>query len=450
MALPAFDLALALSPQGLRAVSELLVVAPAAALSLIPVWGWRRVGRIRLALELALALALDVLAALVVAGLSWPTNYLLVPACGVLFLAYCNAFDLSLAQKATVFLTMMALGAFITYFAIIADVYAGTVPDSPYLGTGGVVTQWALWVVALALLVRPLHTAVPSLIGSPAVGPRFWTLAWVLPCAVVVVLVLAIPADLTTLFYRDVGPNLMLITLTVLALFLLTYALMYRLIRKADEALAASEDERRATMQRLMEEHLSERIETARRARHDVRQHDLVVLGYLEEGDLEGLRAYLSERDVMSGTAPLSVCEDVAVNSVAIYYWDRALEAGAKEVTMELEVPRLSARREGNVTVVLGNLLENAVDSLGQLGGGVLRVRVRMEQGGTIFIAIDNSCSPNTVVPQPGQVGGVPSTKHFGMGLGMQSVITTAEASGGTAEFACEGGMFYASVMLCS
>ena len=87
MALPAFDLALALSPQGLRAVSELLVVAPAAALSLIPVWGWRRVGRIRLALELALALALDVLAALVVAGLSWPTNYLLVPACGVLFLA---------------------------------------------------------------------------------------------------------------------------------------------------------------------------------------------------------------------------------------------------------------------------------------------------------------------------------------------------------------------------
>lgn len=196
-----------------------------------------------------------------------------------------------------------------------------------------------------------------------------------------------------------------------------------------------------------MEEHLDERIETARRARHDLRQHDLVVLGYLDD-DIDGLKAYLGERDVVRGTAPLRVCEDVAVNSVAIYYWDRALEAGADEVTMELEVPSLSARREGDVTVVLGNLLENAVDSLEGLGGGTLQVRVRMEEGGALFIAIDNSCDPGMVAPQVDMVGGVPSTKHSGLGLGMQSVITTAEASGGSASFVCEGGTFRASVML--
>ena len=47
---------------------------------------------------------------------------------------------------------------------------------------------------------------------------------------------------------------------------------------------------------------LLKRIEETRRARHDLRQHLVLVQGYLEDGDKEALREYVHFRAVYSGT----------------------------------------------------------------------------------------------------------------------------------------------------
>lgn len=445
-----FDASRAFSVQGVYATSELLIAAPAGVLAILPVWHRLRVSKRELVIELALCLAVLVIAGPVLAGFQLSSNVVLFPVCVVYFLLYCRAFDLPLAQKAFTFLSMAALGAFITYAALIVDTYTGGIySDFNYLAAGGAVAQWALWALSLASLVRPLHNTLLGLLESKAAGPLFWRIAWLLPAGAIVSVVALVPEDLTTLFYRRVGPALIMIMLIYFALLVVAYALMFRLVRKSEAALAAAEGERQAQTQLLMEERLDDRMEAARRARHDQRQHDRAVMGFLDEGDLDGLRSYLGERDVVRGeTAPLRICENVAVNAVAAYYWECAIEGGASEVTMELDVPRHIAQRERDVTVVLGNLLENAVDAIAAEGTGTLDARVRTAEDGSLFIAVDNSCTGSQELSDALASGRVPSTKHAGLGLGIQSVRDTAESTGGTARFTCDDGFFRASVML--
>lgn len=444
--MPPFDVSQAFSAQALFAASELLLLVPAAALSITPVWKHLRISRTELVCELALILVALLVAAPVVAGYGLSSNYVLYPAAVLCFAAYCRAFDLTLTRKATVFLTLAALGAFITYAALIVDTYTGgTESGSAYLNAWGALTQWGLWALFLAVLARPLHNFIPKLLESPAAGPRFWHIAWLLPAFVVVAVVVLVPEDMTTLFYRRVGPGLVMIMATIFALCVVAYVLMFRLVKRSSEALNAAERLRQTQMQLLMEEHLEERMETARRARHDLRQHDRAISGFLDEGDLEGLRGYLAEHAAKGeDLAPLRVCQNTAVNALAVYYWEEAVTAGA-EVTMRLELPRHLPLPEGDVVVVMGNLLENAVEALVAYGpGGTLSVHARMASGSSLFVVVDNSC--DAVPDLEGDT--IASTKHAGAGLGTQSVRAIAESYDGTATFAYNDGTFRASVMM--
>lgn len=99
-----------------------------------------------------------------------------------------------------------------------------------------------------------------------------------------------------------------------------------------------------------------------------------------------------------------------------------------------------------DITVLLGNLLENAVEACRREEGRnrFIKLRVRRRNRWQLLILVDNSCAKTVLFE-----GGTPqSSKREGAGIGISSICEIAGRYGGAARFEHKDGVFYASVYL--
>lgn len=438
-------------------ISEFLIVVPAAVFCFSVSEEWRRASWRTICLGLAVFFVLLLVAAAVCAEFELPTNALLLPLCVPLFLAFLHSYSLGPLRSLFVFLTAAATCAFVTYLAILVDVVLGSAVDPNLLALPGAVAQWALSsVVLLALPGMPGHRVMTDLLRCEATGPRFWRLAWALPLATCAFLLFLIPENPATILTNRMSYLSFIGIVCIWALVGGMYALMWRLAVASSELLAAREERHALDLRTMQLEHMNERIDEVRRARHDLRQHFAAISALAAAGDLEGVQTYLSERGAsVPAESAISYCADPALNAIVVLYADRAIAVGA-QVDVEMRLPGRLAVSHADLSVVLGNLLENATEELEGASGhepsptnggrtAFLRVRAAADPGGTLFITVDNTLfSP----VQQESDGSFRSTKHEGMGIGTESVSAIARRLGGVARFEHDDEAFHASVML--
>lgn len=133
-----------------------------------------------------------------------------------------------------------------------------------------------------------------------------------------------------------------------------------------------------------------------------------------------------------------------AVNAVLTYY---AEEARKQKIDFDVTcpLPEQLPAHEPEICALLGNLLENAIDSCKELTNTAPFIRIAITCKGHIMLfTVDNSCQS-----KPKQKNGrFLFTKHDGYGTGTYSVKATAERSGGSVKFEYKDGVFYTSVLL--
>lgn len=100
---------------------------------------------------------------------------------------------------------------------------------------------------------------------------------------------------------------------------------------------------------------------------------------------------------------------------------------------------------EPDVCVIIGNLLENALDACSGQQEPFLRAVTRLTGNSGLTIIVDNTAP---VQPQRKEDGTLRSSKPSGGGIGTQSIQYIAHQYGGRAEFQWADGMFLASVFL--
>lgn len=192
---------------------------------------------------------------------------------------------------------------------------------------------------------------------------------------------------------------------------------------------------------------LAAHMDETRKARHDLRQHLAVVKSYLEHDDKAGLAEYI---ELYQSQLPPDTweryCRNDVVNAVVCYYAASARDSG---IVFEagIDYPEGCPVSSTDITVLLGNLLENAVEACKrEAAGGPQTIKFRVKQRGssTLLILVDNPCL--TPVPFDGDTP--LSSKREGVGIGAASVREIAARYGGTVQFEQKGGVFYASVLL--
>ena len=187
------------------------------------------------------------------------------------------------------------------------------------------------------------------------------------------------------------------------------------------------------------------RMEQTRRARHDLRQHLTAIQGCIDSGDMSTLAEYVQAYGAsLPSETVRTFCRNYAVDAVLRYYAEKADAIGAKmDVAFRMEQKPVIP--EPALCVLLGNLLENALDACTADGGDCF-VRVSAHQTGDsmLSIAVDNTCAQAPLWKD----GKLLSSKHEGTGTGTDSVRVIAEQYNGDARFEWKDGVFYASVML--
>lgn len=199
-------------------------------------------------------------------------------------------------------------------------------------------------------------------------------------------------------------------------------------------------------LQKEQYEHLQKNIEGTRAARHDLRHNLLALKGYADQRDTTGLLRYINHYlKILDTDEVTSFCENYAVDTILRHYYLLAHKAGI-EAGITVNLPKELPITEMDACVVLGNLLENALEAC-LLQTRLHRfIHVSIGIAGQRMVAINIKNSYENEIRQERDI--FYSSKRDGEGIGLTSVRHIAEKHHGFAHFDYADHIFKASVLL--
>lgn len=194
---------------------------------------------------------------------------------------------------------------------------------------------------------------------------------------------------------------------------------------------------------RLLErqlEILEESAESGRRLRHDVRHHNAVIAEYVRRGQKEELLEYLREYDRETDRGMVEkICANTAVNNILSAYTRKA-ENERIRVTLNVELERDLTIPSIDLVTILANAYENAIYACMEVqrqGDRDCFIHLTLKRKkNKLTISCRNTCRVETEIRN-----GLPRAE-FGGGIGVSSIIKTAEKYEGEYDFKNDNGVF--------
>lgn len=216
--------------------------------------------------------------------------------------------------------------------------------------------------------------------------------------------------------------------------------------RSAQLELEVDSMNRNLEMQRYLYKNLTQTTEEVRVIRHDLRHQLSAIRGYLDKGNIVGAIGYV---DAISGNIPeisnKLLCDNFAVNAVAVHYLDMALTSGI-EVELKLVVPEdLGQIPDNDMSIIVGNLFENAIEACQYVEEGKRFISMSSKVvKNRLTLVIDNSFD-GTYSEKNGQF--VSRKRKGGVkGIGISSVGVIVEKYGGSLKHEAADGVFMTSL----
>lgn len=193
-------------------------------------------------------------------------------------------------------------------------------------------------------------------------------------------------------------------------------------------------------------------IEEARRARHDIRHHLNTISILNQERRYEELDQYLKNYAVsFQKLEDKHICGYATVDGILKYYIDKAEK---KDIAVKTDLSTIKENYDFDImdlTVLLGNLMENAIESCEQLNRKNTFISITMKKiNVSLLIQVENSCDDQArEMPDFTDESGFSSTKHTRWkGVGLKSMRLISEKYGGSAEFKRKDGVFISRFVL--
>ena len=173
-------------------------------------------------------------------------------------------------------------------------------------------------------------------------------------------------------------------------------------------------------------------------ARHDRRHHNLVMLEFANNNDIESVREYLkslveSDSEVRG---EIRYCENMTINTVLTVYERRAKENGIS-VQISANASRDIDVSPQDLVIVIANLFENAIHATAKHKGKKKLIDISIKGSAQrLLIKVENPCRNNLTFDE---------TLY---GVGIRSVIATTNKYEGMYDFTAEDGIFSAKISL--
>lgn len=273
-----------------------------------------------------------------------------------------------------------------------------------------------------------------------------WNYYWIVPLVFYIIWQYQVNAGTKTGMENIENPY------NVIFLFIINFGalLIYYIMLKMDGQLARNLELEAMRHYRDLEEveyqKLIERIEETRRIRHDLRHHVHTMSFYLKEHEYDKLKEYL---DAYSETIPdgttIQFCQHRTINNLIFFFASQAKEQQI-DFDVQLVISEDLPINEQDISVLLGNLFENALDACMEQRNTKRRIVVRSKgDAHSLVFTIDNTFE-NEI--KKNKNGDFLTTKSFGSGIGLNSAKKIVERYNGVFSADKKENMFCVSFML--
>ena len=298
-----------------------------------------------------------------------------------------------------------------------------------------------IFLATMPAMIHYIHSTARIVFEIDA--PQIWKTVWLLPLFnSIIVLLYTYPLEQSNI-------KALLSRILLMICMFLVYHFLVRSIQQAQKQAMTEEHSRSVEylleLQTQQYDMLKLRMEETRRARHDMRHHWNVLKAYADSGDFDALSAYI--RKYVEGI-PQEIssqfCSNIAVNAILCFYAQKAAEQQI-ELNICFPVKEKICIPEPELCVLLGNLLENALDACSACDGKrYIDVNARQKGESQLILTVDNT-SQKPVIKEGNAFY---SSKRPDFGLDTDSVRAVARRYHGDARFEWKDGIFYASIML--
>ena len=181
-----------------------------------------------------------------------------------------------------------------------------------------------------------------------------------------------------------------------------------------------------------------------RSLKHDMKNHTLVILSYLEEEKPEEARVYAGELlDMLNKMYTYVNVGNSLLNHIMNHKLSEAKEAGI-EIKAEIENCAFSFMDSVDFSALLNNLLDNAIAGALDSREKKLEVQISYQKGFDV-ITVKNSIDSSVLLNNPDLI----STKEeAGHGLGMKQIKSIVEKYNGNIDIYEKNNKFVVSIML--
>ncbi len=310
---------------------------------------------------------------------------------------------------------------------------------------GRIVIRLVIYIIILPLLFKYVRPRFRRLVDAL---DQEWRAAVLVPLMFLImqIMVLYYPAPY---WYWTHDNWYRFIIITVYLLFLAVYYLLYIQANAIVEKYALEKRQLlMAQQEKLWESELARQKATATlvfQQRHDMHHHNAVIIEMLQNGDTDQLKTYMKSFDeALHEHNANSFCTNPIANSIFNVY-ARTAEVEGIKTTFRVSLPKVIGIDNIDLTCVLGNALENAVE-------GCLRLPRDEEKeiivtvkfiDNRLRVQVENTCRTDIVFE-----GELPITQKQGGGTGIKSILYTAERYDGTAGFSVMDGKFITQIVL--
>ena len=182
-----------------------------------------------------------------------------------------------------------------------------------------------------------------------------------------------------------------------------------------------------------------------RSLKHDMKNHILSLQTLLKRDDREEMEKYLnSMQDFMANPSEYVTTGNDAIDSLLNYKIQSARER-LDAVETKINIPEKLMLQSFDLNVILGNLLDNAIDAAIQTEEKKLRMTMKLDKG-MLFLNMCNSCQGIA----EGKKASLETTKtdRENHGIGLNSVRRIVEKYHGDMELFCENGSMEVDIIM--
>lgn len=305
----------------------------------------------------------------------------------------------------------------------------------------------AVQVVLLPVMYKILYQPLVDL-DNRRENRHMWYFLWLVPSTFTLIWMLMFYDSGRTALERMTSDSSYLLYKALIDVgSLLIYELILMLVRRSNENLDLLEKTLSQKIELSHYKTLNEQINTARKARHDLKLHLGVIQNFAKESGDEKVLAYTEELlDVPDLKNPLLYCENTAANSVLQYYM-QAADSHKIRTKVNYVMPEASFIRSTDIATLLGNLLKNSLEACLREAPSdpYIYIKGAPVSPTTFTLIIEN---PSRKDPDSNDLGHFLSHNHEGPGLGLQSVQSIVDRYAGTLKIQHEEDVFRVSIIL--